>query len=43
VKFVEHPHQLFRLDRLDERRPAAQVGDEHRDLPAVTGQERLVA
>ena len=43
VEFAQHPHQLLRLDRVDEARPAAEVGEEHRHLPAMTREDRLVA
>ena len=43
MELAEHPHQLFGLDRVREARPAAEVGEEHRDLPAVAGEDRLVA
>jgi hypothetical protein len=43
VELPEHTHQLLRLDRVDKARPAAQVGEEHRDLPAVALQNWVVA
>ena len=43
MELAEHPHQLLRLDRFDEDRPAAEICEEHRDLAAVAGQDRLVA
>jgi hypothetical protein len=43
VELAEHPHQLLGLDGIDEARPPAEVGEEHRDLPAVAPQDRLVA
>ena len=43
VELAEDAHQLLGLDRVDEVRPAAQVGEEHRDLPPVAAKDRLVA
>ncbi len=43
MELAEHEHQLFRLDGIGEARPAAQVGEDHRDLAAVAGEDRLVA
>ena len=42
VELAEDTHQLLGLDRIDEARPAAKVGEEHRDLPTVAGEDRLV-
>ena len=43
VELAEHAHQLLGLDRVGEARPAAEVGEDHRHLTAVTGEDRLVA
>ena len=43
VELAEHLHQLLRLDRVDEARPSAEVGEEHRDLPAMAAEDRVVA
>src|SRR5262245_321043 len=43
VELSEDAHQLLGLDGVDEVRPAAQVGEEHRDLAAVAAKNRLVA
>ena len=43
MKLAEYPHQLLRLDRVDEARPPAEVGEEHRELAAMAEQDRLVA
>src|SRR5439155_20441563 len=43
VELAEHAHQLLGLDCVDEARPAAQVGEEHRDLPAMAAEHRLVS
>ena len=40
---AEHAHHVLRLGRLGERREAAQVAEDDRDLAAVALQERLVA
>ena len=43
VVLREHPHDLFGLARLGERRESAQVAEDHHDLAAMTGEEALVA
>src|SRR5207244_3977947 len=43
VELTQHPQQLLRLHPVDEACPAAQVGEENRNLPAVTAENRLVA
>ena len=43
MKLAQDAHQLLRLDRVGEARPAAEVGEEHRDLAAMAAQDRLVA
>ena len=43
VELVQHAHQLLRLDSVDEARPPAEIGEEHRDLAAVALENRLVA
>src|SRR6478735_7748866 len=43
VELAQRAHQLLGLDGIGEVRPAAQVGEEDRDLPAVAAQNRFVA
>ena len=42
VELAQHAHQLLGLDGVDEARPPAQIGEEHRDLAAVAAQDGLV-
>ena len=39
---AQHAHHLLRLDAVGEARLPAEIGEEHRDLPAVAAQDRLV-
>src|SRR4029079_11154871 len=43
VELAEHAHQLLPLAGVDEGPPAAQVDEDHRDLPPMAAQDRLVA
>ena len=42
MELAEHVHQLLGLDCVGEGRPAAEVGEEHRDLSPVADQDRVV-